>query len=221
MMTYGFAETYYTRAREAGVIFIQYRVADKPRVETGKKSPEVMILEPILKRRLKIKADLVVLATGVVSNLPQDLAQSFGASADQDGFFQAADSKWRPVDALKEGVFACGLTHSPRNIAETIATAEAAAERALRIMSREYLPAGKVLAKVHQSLCSLCERCIDACPYGARSIDFDHEEVRINPVMCQGCGACAAACPNSASILEGFLEQQMFEMIDAAVGHGT
>jgi hypothetical protein len=28
-------------------------------------------------------------------------------------------------------------------------------------------------------------------------------------------------CPNSASILEGFLEQQMFEMIDAAVGHGA
>ena len=218
MMTYGFAETYYTRAREAGVIFIQYRVDAKPRVKTGKESPEVMILEPILGRQLKIKADLVVLATGVVSNLPQDLAQSFGASVDQDGFFQEADSKWRPVDALKAGVFACGLTHSPRNIVETIATAEAAAERALRIISREHLPAGKVLAKVHQSLCSLCERCIDACPYGARSIDFDHEKVQINPVMCQGCGACAAVCPNGASILEGFLEQQMFEMIDAAVG---
>jgi heterodisulfide reductase subunit A len=221
MMTYGFTETYYTRAREAGVIFIQYQVDDKPRVQTGKEGPEVVILEPILRRQLKINADLVVLATGVVSNLPEDLAQSLGASVDQDGFFQEAESKWRPVDALKEGVFACGLTHSPRNIAETIATAEAAAERALRIISREHLPAGKVLAQVHHSLCSLCERCIDACPYGARSIDFDHEKVRINPVMCQGCGACATVCPNSASILEGFLEQQMFEMIDAAVGHGA
>jgi heterodisulfide reductase subunit A len=221
MMTYGFAETYYTRAREADVIFIQYRIDAKPRVQIGIEGPEVTVLEPILGRQLKIKADLVVLATGVVSNLPQDLAQSFGASVDQDGFFQEAESKWRPVDALKAGVFACGLTHSPRNIVETIATAEAAAERALRIISCEHLPAGKVLAQVHHSLCSLCERCIDACPYGARSIDFDHEEVRINPVMCQGCGTCAAVCPNSASILEGFLEQQMFEMIDAAVGHGT
>jgi heterodisulfide reductase subunit A len=218
MMTYGFAETYYTRAREAGVIFIQYRIDDKPKVQTGKEHPEVAILEPILGRQLKIKADLVVLATGVVPNLTEDLAQNFGASVDQDGFFQEAESKWRPVDALKEGVFACGLTHSPRNIAETIATAEAAAERALRIITYERLPAGKILAQVHHSLCSLCERCIDACPYGARSIDYDNEKVRINPVMCQGCGACAAVCPNSASILEGFLEQQMFEMIDAAVG---
>jgi heterodisulfide reductase subunit A len=218
MMTYGFAETYYTRAREAGVIFIQYRTDDKPRIQTGKERPEVAILEPILGRQLKIEADLVVLATGLVSNLTEDLAQNFGASLDQDGFFQEAESKWRPVDALKEGVFACGLTHSPRNIAETIATAEAAAERALRIICHEHLPAGKILAQVHHSLCSLCERCIDACPYGARSIDYENEKVQINPLMCQGCGACAAACPNSASILEGFLEQQMFEMIDAAVG---
>jgi heterodisulfide reductase subunit A len=36
--------------------------------------------------------------------------------------------------------------------------------------------------------------------------------------MCQGCGACAAVCPNGASVLEGFQEQQMFEMIDAAIG---
>jgi heterodisulfide reductase subunit A len=87
MMTYGFAETYYTRAREAGMIFIQYRTDDKPRVQIGKESPEVTILEPILGRRLRITADLVVLATGVVSNLTEDLAKSFGASVDQDGFF--------------------------------------------------------------------------------------------------------------------------------------
>jgi heterodisulfide reductase subunit A len=221
MMTYGFAETYYTQAREDQVIFIQYRTDDKPRIQTETERPEVIILEPILGRQLRIEADLVVLATGVVSNLTEDLAQNFGASVDQDGFFREAESKWRPVDALKEGVFACGLTHSPRNITETIATAEAAAERALRIITNEHLPAGKILAQVHHSLCSLCERCIDACPYGARSIDYDHEKVRINPVMCQGCGACAAVCPNSASVLEGFLEQQMFEMIDAAVGEGA
>jgi heterodisulfide reductase subunit A len=218
MMTYGFSETYYTRAREADVIFIQYQVDEKPRVQSGQECLEVAVFEPIIGQQLKIKADLVILATGVVSNLPQDLAQSFGATVDQDGFFQEAESKWRPVDSLKEGVFACGLTLSPRNVPETIATAEAAAERALRILARERLPAGKVTAQVRHSLCSLCERCIGACPYEARTIDLDHEKVLVNPVMCQGCGACAAVCPNGASVLEGFQEQQMFEMIDAAIG---
>ena len=101
---------------------------------------------------------------------------------------------------------------------ESIATAEAVAERALRILARERLQSGKVVATVHHSLCSLCERCIDACPYGARSLDFAHENVLVNPVMCQGCGSCAAICPNSASVLEGFQEQQMLEVIDAAIG---
>ena len=95
---------------------------------------------------------------------------------------------------------------------------EAAAQRSLRILSRERLPAGKVVASVHHSLCSLCERRIDACPYGARTIDDDNDKVLVNPAMCQGCGSCAAICPSGAAVLEGFLEQQMLEMIDAAIG---
>ena len=218
MMAYGFAEAFYTRARKAGVIFIQYQVDEKPRVQSDPASLEVAVFEPILGRPIQIQTDLVVLATGVVPNLPQGLAEMFGATLDQDGFFQEAESKWRPVDSLKEGVFACGLAHSPRNIPEAIATAEAAAARALRILARERLRSGKVVATVRHSLCSLCERCIDACPYGARALDLDHEKVLVNPAMCQGCGSCAAVCPNSASVLEGFQEQQMFEAIDAAIG---
>jgi len=218
MMSYGFCETYYTQARQADVVFIQYHLTKKPRVTSNADVIRVGVFEPIIGQQLQIEADLVVLATGVVPILPQNLTRAFGATVDQDGFFQEAESKWRPVDSLKEGVFACGLAHSPRNIAEAIATAEAAAQRALRILSREQLPAGKVVAKVRHSLCSLCERCIDACPYAARAVDLDHEKVLVNPVMCQGCGSCAAICPNGASVLEGFQEQQMLEIIDAAIG---
>ena len=218
MMAYGFTEVYYTQARKAGVVFIQYQVDNKPQVHSYQERLEVAVFEPILGRRLQIQADLVVLATGVVPILPHGLTQTFGATVDQDGFFQEAESKWRPVDSLNEGVFACGLAHSPRNIPEAIATAEAAAARALRILSRERLTSGKIVAKVRHSLCSLCEQCIDACPYGARWLDLDHEHVEVNPVMCQGCGSCAAVCPNSASVLEGFREEQMFEIIDAVIG---
>jgi heterodisulfide reductase subunit A len=218
MMAYGFVEAYYTRARKAGVVFIQYQVDEKPQVQCDQENPVVTVFEPILGRPLQIQTDLVVLATGVVPNLPQGLVEMFGATLDQDGFFQEAESKWRPVDSLKEGVFSCGLAHSPRNITEAVATAEAVAARALRILARERLRSGKVVATVHHSLCSLCERCIDACPYSARALDLDNERVVVNPAMCQGCGSCAAVCPNSASVLEGFQEQQMFEVIDAAIG---
>lgn len=217
LMAYGFAETYYTQARKANVLFIQYDVDKKPQISTKEEGVQVDLFEPIIRRNIQIDADLVVLATGVVPNLPEDLAKAFGAEVDQDGFFQEAESKWRPVDSLKEGVFACGLAHSPRSIAESIATADAAAQRALRILSRESLPAGKVVARVRHSLCSLCERCIDTCEYEARTLDLDLEKVLVNPVMCQGCGSCAAICPNGASVVEGFQKQQMLDIIDAAL----
>jgi heterodisulfide reductase subunit A2 len=217
MMTYGFSEAAFTRARQAGIIFIPYRLDRPPRVEPAEGAVTVTVEEPILQRTVQIEAQLVVLATGIVPTLPRELADAFGAHVDPDGFFQEAESKWRPVDSLKEGVFACGLALSPRTITESIATAEAAAQRALRILSRERLATGKVTAGVRHSLCSLCEQCINACPYGARSLDPELEQVLVNPAMCQGCGACAAVCPNDASYLEGYPAQQMLAMIDAAI----
>ncbi|MBW2567583.1 MAG: FAD-dependent oxidoreductase, partial [Deltaproteobacteria bacterium] len=123
MMTYGFAESYYTLARKSGVIFIQYDVDEKPQVTPMDGSVRVTAYEPIIGQKIRIDADLVVLATGIVPKLPKDLAESFGATLDRDDFFEEAESKWRPVDSLKEGIFACGLAHSPRNITESIATA--------------------------------------------------------------------------------------------------
>jgi heterodisulfide reductase subunit A len=108
------------------------------------------------------------------------------------------------VEALKTGVFGCGIALSPRSIPETVATAEAAAGRALAILSAERLPAARTTAVVRHSLCTLCLRCIDTCVYDARFLDETGGRVEVNPAMCQGCGDCATVCPNSASIVEGF-----------------
>ncbi len=220
IMAHGFAESYYTKARKAGVIFIQYEVADKPRVAVpGSDDGPITVtaVDPLLGRPLEIEAELLVLATGIVPELPAELAAAFGTDADDDGFFKEAESKWRPVDGLKEGVFACGLALSPRSIPETVATAGATAQRALRILAHDRLPAGKIVATVRPSLCSLCKRCIPACPYTARRVDPDQDQIVVNPAMCQGCGECAATCPNGAAVVQGFTGQQMFGIIDAAL----
>jgi heterodisulfide reductase subunit A len=218
LMTTGFTEAAFTRARQAGMVFIPYRLDRPPLVQPVDGGLTVTVEEPILQRVLRIDAQLVVLATGIVPVLPRELAEAYGAHLDPDGFFQEAESKWRPVDSLKEGVFACGLALSPRSIPESIATAEAAAQRALRILGRERLATGKIVASVRHSLCSLCEQCIEACPYGARMLDADSERLLVNPAMCQGCGACAAVCPNNAAYLQGYPARQMLAMVDAAVG---
>ena len=218
MMTPGFIESSYTEARKKGIVFIPYTLDRPPQVDPEPDKPLVTAWEPMVGREVAIEADQVVLASGIQSSFTAELAETCGIDLDEDGFFLEADSKWRPTESLtRTGIFSCGLALSPRSAPEAVASAEAAAMRALELLSRESLSAGRVVARVRESLCSLCEKCLDACPYQARSLDPDLMKIRVNPVMCQGCGACAAVCPNGAAIVSGYRDERMFETIDAAL----
>ena len=96
-------------------------------------------------------------------------------------------------------------------------TAEAAAGRALALLSADRLPTARTTAVVRHSLCTLCLRCIETCPYDARFLDDTGRRVEVNPIMCQGCGDCATVCPNSASIVAGFEHRSLFGAIDGAM----
>ncbi|MGC9196309.1 MAG: response regulator [Syntrophobacteraceae bacterium] len=218
IMTYGFLEAYYTKARQEGIIFIRYGCDAKPRVslEEGAKV-RIVVRDPILGRDIAIVSDLLVLSTGIVPNDLGGLGQIFGFELDEDGFFREVEYKWQPLNAKKRALFACGLAHSPRSISESIAMAQAAAQRALVTLNREEVKAGHTVAGVRHSLCSLCERCISACPYGARSRNEEKDRIEVDELACQGCGACAAVCPNSASVVRGFGDRQVMAMLDAAL----
>jgi len=217
IMAYGFLEAYYTRARRAGGIFVQYDLMEKPRVSLENGRVSLAARDPVLNREIAVQPDLLVLSTGIVPSGQGKTAEVFGVEVDEDGFFQEAESKWRPVDFIKDGIFMCGIAHSPRSIAESIASAEAAAQRALTFLSKERVAGGSIVAEVRHSLCSLCERCIAVCPYGARRLDDDEDKIVVNELVCQGCGSCAAICPNSASVLRGHRDQQLFAVIEAAL----
>ena len=224
MMSQGFYETYYTQARQKGIIFFPYTIDAKPEVITAEEGDtsapplRIMARDPILAQDVEISADLLVLATGISPVLPQELMPQLGAVVDEYGFFKEADFKWRPVESLASGVFACGLALSPRSIDDSMASAEAAAMRAVRMISRQHMSSGWRVAVVRHALCSACQLCIPACPYAARAIDPETGEIVVHVLKCQGCGACAAICPNSATILSSGSELEMFEMIDAAMG---
>ena len=218
MMSYGFSEQYFTKARKAGAIFIRYDPENEPRVEFDKEGrPVITALDPVLGRELEVHADLLSLSDGIEPNDASEIAEIFGVETTRHGFLQEAESKWRPVDALKQGVFVCGLARAPGNMEETIASAKAAAQRVVGVLAeRRMVPAG-VTAKVRTSLCSLCGRCIDVCPYGARAMSVEMDRVEVDELLCQGCGACAAACPNSASYLRGFEDNRLLSAIDSSL----
>ncbi len=218
IMTYGFLETYYTRARREGIVFIQYTPERKPDVSLNDDGGiRVTARDPILGRDIVLRPDCLVLSTGIIPNDQRMLAGQFGIEVNEDGFFKEADYKWQPVNSRKRGVFICGVAHSPRSISESIAMAQAAAQRALGMLNREKIPAGSVVAEVRHSLCALCERCISACPYDAQRRNEDEDIIEIDQLACQGCGSCAAICPNSASVVQGYGDRQVLAMLDAAL----
>ncbi len=218
MMSYGFMEEYYTKAREAGVIFVRYELGKEPQVKLEQEALNIEVIEPALGDRLILEPDLLVLSPAII---PQDsneeLSQMLGLELTGEGFFKEAEVKFRPVDFNKDGIFACGLALSPRSIGEVIAEAQAAAQRAVTLLSREQLQPSQIVAEVNERWCTGCELCIEACPYGARVKDSDKGVVVVREALCQGCGACAAVCPSGATKLRRFTDKQVLSMIDAGV----
>ncbi|MDI6736830.1 MAG: NAD(P)-binding protein, partial [bacterium] len=169
MRTYGFREDYYYKAREAGVIFIRYDVDTKPEIRNSKfeiRNLEVEVFDPILQENLLINADLVVLAPAIVSHPENErLSPLMKVTLNADRFFLEAHMKLRPVDFATEGMFLCGLAHSPKDISESISQALSAAGRAATILAKDHLDVGGVVSQIDGDKCVACLTCIRMCPY--------------------------------------------------------
>ena len=217
MMSYGFKEEYYTRAREQGVRFYQYDPQKKPEVKADEKGIQLSGIDPVLDEKLLMKPDLVVLSTAIIPSSNAALARVLKTELTPEGFFKEAEAKFRPVDLTREGLFVAGLAHSPRDMAETIAQAGAAAQRAVALLSQGQFKSNRMISLVAERRCSGCELCIKACPYLAREKDLEKGVARVIEHLCQGCGTCVSACPNGAARLKELSSRQVFSMMDAAL----
>jgi len=167
---------------------------------------------------VSIEAGWLILSTGIAAEEGNPaLAQLLKVPLNSDGFFLEAHVKLRPVDFAAEGIFLAGLAHSPRSIEETIAQAQAAAVRAVALLTKPKLQAAPIIASVNPRLCAACGMCVEACPYGARLLEPGMTHAEVIEVLCQGCGACVAACPNKASQQNGYRLDQVFGMLEAAI----
>ena len=161
-------------------------------------------------------ADLVVLSAGIEPNVDNEaFGQRLKVPLSEDGFFLEAHVKLRPLDFAADGVYLCGLAHSPHFLDETIAQAQGAAVRAVSLLARDQLDATPIVACVDPRMCTACGLCVEACPYGARVLEPGATYAEVIEVLCQGCGTCIAACPNKASQQKGFGTGQVYRMLDA------
>ena len=216
IMTYGFLEQYYTKARSAGVIFINYDLQSKPEVEIAEGKLVMRFNENILNTPVEISPDYLVLSTGVdpePSN--KELAESFSLAVNRDGFFSEADSKWRPVEFKQIGTFLAGAAHSPMPLPDVLMQAEAAAQKAYTYLSGGTINTARVISTVKDALCVRCQRCVAACPFEARSYNAAEDRIDVDLAACQGCGLCAVTCRNNAAEVSGWSDKQIMAVIDA------
>lgn len=224
MRTYGFSEDYYREAADKDVKFIRYEPEDKPQIEAltedGKEILRISILDPILGKKLAIDADVVALAAAVIPSAgSKEIGRLFKVSSNQDGFFQEAHVKLRPVDLASEGIFLCGTAHYPKHISEVITQAYGAAGRAVTILSNDTVTASGSVCEVTENDCVACGACISVCTYGA--IQFKDtpkgKKATVNSVLCKGDGLCNAVCPTLAISLKHYTEEELICQIDAAI----
>jgi heterodisulfide reductase subunit A len=223
LRTYGPREELYKEARRQGVIFIRYRLEDKPVVEEvtgedGKEKLQVRVTDHILGRPLTITADFINLATAIYPKDHEELANFFKVPLNEDKFFLEAHMKLRPVDFATDGVFVCGLAHYPKPIEESIAQAQAAAARAANVLAQEFVEVEPIVSVVDQELCIGCGLCEAACAFGAiRLVKIEGKGYRAEniPASCKACGVCAASCPQKAIDMIHFRDRQIVAAIKA------
>jgi heterodisulfide reductase subunit A len=222
MRTYGLLEEHYREAREAGVVFIRYEEENEPKVAAaiseGKEALQVLVFEPTIQEDLLIDADLLVLSAAVVPPKENEtLAKMLKVPLNEDGFFLEAHAKLRPVDFATEGIFVCGMAHSPKPIEESISQAKAAVSRACTLLTKDTIEAEGIIATVNPDRCTACELCILVCAYNAIEIEETKrgKSAKVNSALCKGCGACAATCRCSAIDIKGFTDMQMNLVIKA------
>lgn len=222
-------ERYYEDASRERVIFIRYPDEQPPvvtgRDASGNRGLAVTVRDTLtFGEELTIPADMVVLATGMVSRPIRTLIDQLKLSRSADGFLQELHPKLRPVELAVSGIFVAGTCQAPMGISEASASGSAAASKALALLRTGQLELDPFRARVDPERCRGTGQCVDVCQHQQaitlRDIERDgttYRRAEVNTALCNGCGMCVAACPSGAIQVDGWHLTQFDAMIDAIV----
>lgn len=219
----GYEEFYNRTTEKYGADYIRGRVS-----KITQEGDKLIVhgADTLLGRPVKVEADMVVLATAMVSNPDAaHLAQLVGFSYDKDGFYTESHPKLAPVETHTAGVFLAGACQGPKDIPDTVAQAGAAAVKVTALLSKDKLETEPSVSKVDQRNCAGCGHCVNICPYRAISLITIQEKMAgkiierqvadVNSSLCRGCGACTVTCRSSSIGLKHFTNKQILAEVDA------
>ncbi len=217
MRTYGFREIYYEEAARKGINFIRFFDDTKPEV-VDNNGLEVKVYDHFLNQEVLLKPDYLVLSAATLANPDNnELSKILKVPLTKDGFFLEAHMKLRPVEFATDGIYVCGLAHSPKFFNECISQSSAAVSRASTILSKDKLFVEGMVSSVTEEKCTGCGTCEMVCSYGAVSVDLDVNKAKVTEILCKGCGTCSAACPEKAIDIAHFTDMQLLAEAVAAL----
>jgi quinone-modifying oxidoreductase subunit QmoB len=206
MRTPGLSENFYKSLQQDPGIFMT-----KGEVTRVSKNGEGLVVEAentLLGEKIRIKADMVVLATGMVPVTKDDpvinLAYRQGPGFRDNALFQDyADSNFIcfPYETQRTGIYAAGGIRRALTVEESIEDASGAALKAIqcidsanRGVSVHPRSGDMTFPDFFFQRCTQCKRCTEECPFGA--LDDDAKGTpKPNPTRCRRCGTCMGACP--------------------------
>jgi heterodisulfide reductase subunit A len=218
--TYGLNELLYEQASKEDAIFLKFAEETPPTVHEKDEKLVVKVkdlLTPI-EEELELPVDIVVLVTGMIPRKSnEELYSMLKVSKGKDNFLLEIHPKLKPVETAIAGVYIAGTVQAPKDISETVASAEAAASKAANIALKKELILEPFVAHVTPESCSLNKQCIQECKYDAIEIKENAgvEKAWVNAARCTGCGACVAVCPTGSIELKGLGNAQIKAMIKA------
>ncbi|GAB4253053.1 MAG: hypothetical protein Kow00122_10900 [Thermoleophilia bacterium] len=200
----------------AGVNLVRYS-DDAPPVVLGENGARtVKVYDVLLGAEITLPADLVVLTTGFQGDeTVTALRGQLKVSANDDDFFTEAHIKLGPLDFASAGVYLAGSARSPKPLKDVREEALGAAMRASIPMTRGYVEAEGIVAKIDLTDCSECGKCAKECPFGA--IELIEKKPHVLEALCKGCGLCAADCPKECIQIVHYSDDQILAQIEAAL----
>jgi heterodisulfide reductase subunit A len=123
----GYEEFIQQGMEEEGILYLRGRVS-----RIYREGEKVMVwgVDTLTGRKVEIAADMVVLATAIIpQNGAKELAKKLGIVTDTHGFMTEAERKLRPVETEVKGIYLAGCAQGPRDIADAVAHANAAASK--------------------------------------------------------------------------------------------